>query len=282
MYSQRKNIQVLMLLFSIVIYSQSNKHDTLRGNFTYLLKAKLNTITPEQVNEELFSLQIGDSSSFFASIQSMKRDSVIQSISKKASENGTNFLSTKCMFIPKTKFPYTIIQTNENIEYFQWIGVTLITYKQNIINNWKLINESKKINTINCKKAEVNFKGRNWIAWYSTEIPFNYGPYKFSGLPGLIIKITDEKGEYDFELVKSTSSSGLKGKLITINKDRYTDAVETTQKKFEQALEDSNNNISAFLSSSGTTIIKGQEIIQQRQKERELNKKGKNPIELSE
>ena len=91
MYSQRKNIQVLMLLFSIVIYSQSNKHDTLRGNFTYLLKAKLNTITPEQVNEELFSLQIGDSRSFFASIQSMKRDSVIQSISKKASENGTNF-----------------------------------------------------------------------------------------------------------------------------------------------------------------------------------------------
>ena len=74
----------------------------------------------------------------------------------------------------------------------------------------------------------------------------------------------------------------MKGKLITINKDRYTDAVETTQKKFEQALEDSNNNISAFLSSSGTTIIKGQEIIQQRQKERELNKKGKNPIELSE
>jgi GLPGLI family protein len=58
---------------------------------------------------------------------------------------------------------------------------------------------------------------------------------KFSGLPGLIIKITDEKEDFDFELVKSLPVSQLKGKFIDIKKNRYTGAIETTQAKLKQA-----------------------------------------------
>lgn len=281
MNHNKKILQFFLLFLSVLYNSQSYKKDSLRGDFIYLLKAKLSTQTPDYKHEEFFSLQVGDNHAFFASIQSMKADSAYQKIPHKTLENGAILISASGMSIPKTKFSYTIIQSNENIQYFRWVAMSSLTYKEPIISNWKLIDEAKVINTINCKKAEVNFKGRNWIAWYSTEIPFPYGPYKFSGLPGLIIKITDEKGDYDFELVKSLPNSKLKGKLISVNIDKYKDAIETTQPKFEKALKDANENAIGMLQNSGTIITQGQEIVRQRIKERQLNMKYENPIELS-
>jgi len=52
---------------------------------------------------------------------------------------------------------------------------------------WKLKSDVKKIGKYNCQSAEVSFRGRNYIAWYTSEIPVSSGPYKFYGLPGLIV-----------------------------------------------------------------------------------------------
>lgn len=282
MHYNKKLLQLLTLFFSVLFFSQLHKKDTLRGEFTYLLKGKLNTLTPDYKYEEFFSLQIGDKRAFFASIQSLKRDSVFQALPIKTLENGAKLLSSKGVSVPKTKFSFTIIQSNENIQYFNLVGMSILTYKEPVMENWKLVDESKIINAINCKKAEITFKGRKWIAWYSPEIPFPYGPYKFSGLPGLIIKITDNKGDYDFELIKSIPGFKLKGKLININENRYNQAFETTRPKFEKALKDANANLIGVLQNSDTTIIQGQEMIRQRQKEKDENKKYENPIELEE
>lgn len=72
-----------------------------------------------------------------------------------------------------------------------------ISYKLNN-QNWKFISESKKILGFDCQKATAYFGGRNWEAWYSTEVPFQDGPYKFSGLPGLIMEIYSLDGDYSF------------------------------------------------------------------------------------
>ena len=55
--------------------------------------------------------------------------------------------------------------------------------------NWKLLNNEKKINVFECKKAEVEFRGRKFIAWYAPEVAIPFGPFKFKGLPGLIINM---------------------------------------------------------------------------------------------
>jgi len=282
MHYYKKLLQLFILFYSILSYAQSYKQDTLRGEFTYQLKAKFDKRTDNKY-EELFSLQIGDNRAFFASTISLKGDSIMEnSRTRTNNPDGSITLGYKeGVVIPKTNLSFTIIQSNENVQYFRSAGMSLLTYKEPIIKNWKLVDETKVINTINCKKAEVTFKGRNWIAWYSPEIPLPYGPYKFSGLPGLIIKITDDKGDYDFELVKSVSDSKLKGKLINIQERRYTGAIETTQPKLKQALRNADANAAAVLASYGTTIIKGQEMIRQREKEREENLKYENPIELS-
>lgn len=282
MYPGKKLFQLIVLFYSVLSYAQTDKKDILQGDFTYLLKARLNTQTPDYIHQEFFALQVGDQRAFFASTQSLKRDSTFEkAIMREDNRDGSITLSLKKgVSMPRTKFSYTIIQSSENIQYFELAGMAKLTYKEPVISNWKLLNETKVINTIPCQKAEVSFKGRDWTAWYTTEIPFPYGPYKFSGLPGLIVKITDEKGDYDFELVKSVSNSELKGRSVSINDRRYSEAIETTQPKLQQALKNAAANTASVLASQGTTVIGGQEIMRQREKEREESRKYANPIEL--
>ena len=66
--------------------------------------------------------------------------------------------------------------------------------------NWKISSEKEKIGEWNAQKAEADFAGRHWTAWFSSEIPIQDGPYKFHGLPGLIVKIEDESGSHKMEL----------------------------------------------------------------------------------
>ncbi|MFP8893613.1 GLPGLI family protein [Chryseobacterium sp. EZn1] len=277
----KKIFQVLIFLYSVLYYTQSYKEDSLRGEFTYRLRAKFDKRTDNQY-EELFTLQVGNKRAFFASTISLKGDSVMENsrVTTKNYDGSITLSYKKEAVIPKTNFNFTIIQSTEDIQYFDSAFMSLLMYKEPVIKNWKLMNETKAINTIICKKAEVKFKGRHWIAWYSPEIPFPYGPMKFSGLPGLIVKITDDKGDYDFELVKSVPTSKLKGKLVNIRESRYTGATETTQAKLKQAKQNVESNVAGVLASYGTTIIQGQEMIRQRQKEREENKKYENPLEL--
>ena len=273
--------QILGLFGFVLLYAQPYKNDSLRAEFIYKLSAKLDTRSTSQY-VELFTLKVGEERAFFASNESLKKDSVMNvSLRVIARENGTT-LSYKGVSMPETYFHYTIIQTSANVQYFESAGMALLTYKEPILNNWVLLDESKVINTFSCRKATVVYKGRRWVAWYTTDLPFQFGPYKFAGLPGLIVKITDDKGDYDFELVQSTSSFNLKGRNVDIKKSRYYGAVETSQKKLEKALIDSESNASAILGSYNTVIVSGKEMLRQREKILEENRKYGNPIELLE
>ena len=67
--------------------------------------------------------------------------------------------------------------------------------------DWQIKNETMTIVGYGCQKATCIFRGRNYTAWFTVDIPISQGPWKFSGLPGLILKVEDDAKEYVFECV---------------------------------------------------------------------------------
>lgn len=82
-------------------------------------------------------------------------------------------------------------------------STTVLRLSENVNQIWTISNEKKKIKDIKLQKAMCHWAGRNWVAWFTEEIPFATGPYKFHGLPGLIIELQDDKEDYKFSLVNS-------------------------------------------------------------------------------
>ena len=66
---------------------------------------------------------------------------------------------------------------------------------------WQIVAETATILGYHCQKATATFRGRNYEAWFSPEIPVNDGPWKFFGLPGLILKVSDTEEIFSFVCV---------------------------------------------------------------------------------
>ncbi|WP_310557214.1 GLPGLI family protein [Flavobacterium sp.] len=89
---------------------------------------------------------------------------------------------------------YTSLKKDTVWSSWSWDKFAYVKEKKAVI-NWKLFNETKKIGIFECKKAIAFFRGREYTAWYTNEIPVPFGPWKLQGLPGLILEAydTDEK-----------------------------------------------------------------------------------------
>lgn len=75
-----------------------------------------------------------------------------------------------------------------------------VTMESTGIFNWHITDEHKEIGSFISIKANTSFRGRNYSAWFTTEIPINVGPWKFHGLPGLILEVYDEEMGVQFLL----------------------------------------------------------------------------------
>ncbi len=64
---------------------------------------------------------------------------------------------------------------------------------------WKLLNNTKKIQNIECFSAQAEYRGRVWTAWYAPSIPVSSGPWKLYGLPGLILEAEDRNSAIKYE-----------------------------------------------------------------------------------
>ncbi len=87
---------------------------------------------------------------------------------------------------------------------------------------WKLCEETCEILGYFCRKAQCAFRGRQWTAWYTEQISISDGPWKFCGLPGLILKVEDEKGHYSFTCESIQNDMGKP--IVAYDKYYYTQA----------------------------------------------------------
>ena len=66
---------------------------------------------------------------------------------------------------------------------------------------WEIKDSTKIKNSYKLQMAETTWGARKWIAWFCSEIPISEGPYKFRGLPGLVMEVLDTKKNYLYNLV---------------------------------------------------------------------------------
>jgi len=75
-------------------------------------------------------------------------------------------------------------------------------YSESIpVQNWAVSDDTLTVAGFLCQKATCKFRGRQYTAWFTMDIPINNGPWKFGGLPGLILKVYDKDKLYTFECV---------------------------------------------------------------------------------
>lgn len=150
--------------------------------------------------------------------------------------------------------------------------------------DWKISNETKTFNNYLCQKAYLNFKGRSWTAWFTRDIPLNFGPYVFEGLPGAIIYMEDSRKDYIFEL------SALKLNSFPNNSD-FSDKSSTiniSKKDFIKIILDRYNDPYKEIRSDDTLIensdgsLSKPNINKITKEKQDFIKEHNNPIELSE
>ena len=91
---------------------------------------------------------------------------------------------------------------------------------------WNLSNETDTICGYVCNKAPGEYGGRKWVVWYAPEIPTTYGPWKFCGLPGLVMRAYDTENIHRFEAItfrKGTLSIAVPDipHMVTVERDKF-------------------------------------------------------------
>jgi GLPGLI family protein len=110
----------------------------------------------------------------------------------------------KLRSLPRQRFDdFTIVdfKSSEIIQLFGQATITIRGTMKMSVPDWKLSEESCVINGFSCKKATADYLGRNWIVWYTEDIPLPIGPWMLWGTPGLIVSAQDSEELFSFQLV---------------------------------------------------------------------------------
>lgn len=198
--------------------------------FVYQVTLSPDSTNVEKKTESAYLDTDGKKSVFYAE-NSMKRDSLMERM------RATKNFDREQMQNLRSNLQFTIEKdlSNQSLIYKSRIGRDNYSYPETPVFGWKILPETVKIGDYQTQKAETKFGGRTWYAWFTQEIPLQDGPYKFSGLPGLIVKIQDEKGDYSFDLMQTKKIAEIyqplnRGQFITLSKSKYMDL----QKKFRK------------------------------------------------
>ncbi len=138
--------------------------------------------------------------------------------------------------------------TTTSDEYYQYVADKKLYTEKKIINyyvteepipviNWKITKDTMTFAGQRCQKAVAHFKGRDYEAWFSPDLPFRNGPWKLNGLPGLIVEAYDTKKEVVFSFAgfedKSQSAD-----LIAIDPTDIKASVDELEKLHQAQLAD--------------------------------------------
>lgn len=201
----------LLLPLGVIAYAQSKKIDTANMLCSYVYEYLTDTLPEEQQRkEDLLYLQIGTECSKCYSYYTYQCDSLMtapngdklwdsflteaigQGLKGKQLRNAIpHHRMTTCIYknYPQGKASVTDFLLGQYYLYEDSLSAQ----------EWNIESDSLKIILGHkCQKATCDFRGRLWTAWFALDIPISDGPWKFDGLPGLIMEVFDKGKQYYF------------------------------------------------------------------------------------
>ncbi len=180
--------------------------------FYYEHAWQFDTLKTNDTREDLIILQVGPKVSKSYSYYTLQSDSltatpdgkqvrrkIYNQVAKATVEKRelpTNFIRKRMKTVVYKNHPEGQMTVTDGIssDYYQY---TDELHAQ----QWQVTDSTKTILDHPCQMAISDFRGRRWIAWFAPDIPIGDGPWKFSGLPGLIMEVYDTENHYHFTMV---------------------------------------------------------------------------------
>jgi GLPGLI family protein len=141
---------------------------------------------------------------------------------------------------PKTNFSHIVNKNygNQNVTDASILIRQAYLYEQRNEIKWQLFSDTLILKEYVCNKATTRYEGRDYTAWYTSEIPISDGPYKFWGLPGLILKIFDSENHYSFTLESFEKQKSEPNYLASITEKALKISYEKFKELSKEASED--------------------------------------------
>jgi len=228
----KKNI-LLFLLLSVVAQAQTNR-------FFYEYKYIPDSNNKEDVKKEIMFLDISKNGSSYYSHDKFVSDSTGKAdLERQLKAGSSNLNVNRREKAGQVSYKVTKDYPEFKTYLFKSISTDQYKVKEDKKPEWKILSDKQKIGEYKAQKATTSYGGREWTAWFASDIPFQDGPYKFYGLPGLIVKIEDATGSHSMTLVgnKTIQSPpaadketqlpegvrmiGFGGKEIEVTKDQF-------------------------------------------------------------
>lgn len=304
-----KIMKFILSLFIVSLFStklSAQKSEPVVGRAFYDFFHIEDTTQRDKPHRENMALILSKSASMYLSKSAVAQQESIEKQIKEQMEasNGTRITLNASGSGKVTRSEIFYFGKENKMYYTERLLSTYLIQEPDFKIDWNITEDTMTIEGMLCTKATGRFRGRNWIAWFAPELPFESGPWKLHGLPGLIVDAHDDKNEVKFsfagfETVKADAAPApkaqdetLKIRLFSAGNYNITDlklpddAVRTTKKEFEKLKEARDKDPQGFInsqmagSSSGTIRITGVRAAPSASSANKITLN--NPIELSE
>lgn len=192
-------------------------------------------------------LQINKDRSVYRNYKGFRCDSILISLGNRQLTNREFFKIFNTYGDNQTRSGYTVIvkeHAQNELKVYDKVFIDNYIYTESVPQlKWVIGTERKNICGYYCTKATCSFRGRQWTAWYTEEIPIDNGPWKFNGLPGLILHIEDSKNEHTITAIG----------IRNCNSDMYIevrDYFKTSREKFNAELKNYKEDARQYIAGS--------------------------------
>lgn len=191
------------LFISLSSYSQTVV-DTADYRFVYDAQLKTAEGNERLTTDEHWLVISKNGQSKYSSHWGDRITFVLDSLSKEGGNYNNEYLRIiRGEGIENVHFGYSVFK-NYPIAGTQTViykSLEIIQYNEDMGQEWQLEDGDTLTLGYPCHKATCEYHGRTWTAWFAPEIPIQDGPWKLCGLPGLILRAYDDKGEFIFNCV---------------------------------------------------------------------------------